>query len=109
MPLTTLGPSPCERSHSMSATVTDGSKTVFISPITSSAAPSDSKASGSVVTASNNHRGFPKQPARLARQAEDRPCRQRGRNREPVVDVPVAGARHRDVHSQDERPVSAFG
>ena len=46
----------------MSATVTDGSKTVLISPITSSAAPSDSKASGSVVTASNNQRGLPSMP-----------------------------------------------
>ena len=42
----------------MSAIVTEGSNTVSISPITSSAAPSDSKASGSVVSASNSQRGL---------------------------------------------------
>ena len=62
-PLTTIDPDQFELSHSMSVEVTDGSKTVSISPITSSAAPSDSKASGSVVSASKSQRGLLTMPS----------------------------------------------
>ena len=63
MPLTTIEPDQCDLSHSMSAIVTEGSKTVSIKPLTSSAAPSDSKASGSVVSASKSQRGLLTMPS----------------------------------------------